>query len=486
MHFTSKARIARKSAASSKTSTAACGRKTQCLHPDKPAMFACADCPRRNSKAAMDEGLNTQPVAAFVGEEVATNACGRKTQCLHPDKPAMFACADCPRRNSKAAMDEGLNTQPMAVAAFVGEEVATNACDRKTQCLHPDKPAMFACADCPRRNNKAAMDEGLDTQPMAVAAFVGEEVATNACGRKTQCLHPDKPAMFACADCPRRNSKAAMDEGLDTQTMAVAAFVGEEVATNACGRKTQCLHPDKPAMFACADCPRRNSKAAMDEGLDTQPMAVAAFVGEEVATNACGRKTQCLHPDKPAMFACADCPRRNSKAAMDEGLDTQPIAVAAFVGEEVATNACGRKTQCLHPDKPAMFACADCPRRNSKAAMDEGLDTQPMAVAAFVGEEVAANACGRKTQCLHPDKPAMFTCADCPRRNSKATMDEGLDTQPMAVAAFVGEEVATNACGRKTQCLHPDKPAMFACADCPRRNSKAAMDGGFVQPMANP
>ena len=299
---------------SSKCSTASCGRKTQCLHPDKPAMFACADCPRRNSKTAMDEGLEPMAVAAFVGEEVASNACGRKTQCLHPDKPAMFACADCPRRNSKTAMDEGL--EPMAVAAFVGEEVASNACGRKTQCLHPDKPAMFACADCPRRNSKTAMDEGLE-QPMAVAAFVGEEVASNACGRKTQCLHPDKPAMFACADCPRRNSKTAMDEGLEP--MAVAAFVGEEVASNACGRKTQCLHPDKPAMFACADCPRRNSKTAMDEGLE--PMAVAAFVGEEVASNACGRKTQCLHPDKPSMFACADCPRRNSKAAMDEGLN---------------------------------------------------------------------------------------------------------------------------------------------------------------------
>eukprot|EP00438_Fugacium_kawagutii_P024061 Skav212924 [mRNA] locus=scaffold374:270764:271295:- [translate_table: standard] len=77
---------------------------------------------------------------------------GWKTQCLHPDKPAMFACADCPRRNSKAAMEDG-SDQPMAVAAFVGEEVASNVCSRKTQCLHPDKPAMFACADCPRRNN---------------------------------------------------------------------------------------------------------------------------------------------------------------------------------------------------------------------------------------------------------------------------------------------------------------------------------------------
>ena len=435
-------------------------------------MFACADCPRRNSKAATDEGLEAQPmaVAAFVGEEVRSNACGRKTQCLHPDKPSMFACADCPRRNSKAATDEGLEAQPMAVAAFVGEEVRSNACSRKTQCLHPDKPSMFACADCPRRNSKAATDEGLEAQPMAVAAFVGEEVRSNACSRKTQCLHPDKPSMFACADCPRRNSKAATDEGLEAQPMAVAAFVGEEVRSNACSRKTQCLHPDKPSMFACADCPRRNSKAATDEGLEAQPMAVAAFVGEEVRSNACSRKTQCLHPDKPSMFACADCPRRNSKAATDEGLEAQPMAVAAFVGEEVRSNACGRKTQCLHPDKPSMFASADCPRGNSKAATDEGLEAQPMAVAAFIGEEVRSSACSRKTQCLHPDKPSMFACADCPRRNSKAATDEGLEAQPMAVAAFVGEEMRSNACGRKTQCLHPDKPMMFACADCPRRN----------------
>ncbi|CAK9054110.1 unnamed protein product [Durusdinium trenchii] len=140
--------------------------------------------------------------------------------------------------------------------------------------------------------------------------------------------------------------------------------------TGSCCRKSQCLHPDKPAMFACADCPRRTSKSASEESLDSQPVAVAAFIGEEVATKACGRKSQCLHPDKPAMFACADCPRRTSKSASEEGLDSQPVAVAAFIGEEVATKACGRKSQCLHPDKPAMFACADCPRRMSKTALE--------------------------------------------------------------------------------------------------------------------
>ena len=74
----------------------------------------------------------------------------------------------------------------------------------KSRCLHPDKPMMFACPDCPRRANAAT--EGLEEQPMAVAAFVGEEVASNACCAKSQCLHPDKPMMFACPDCPRRSN----------------------------------------------------------------------------------------------------------------------------------------------------------------------------------------------------------------------------------------------------------------------------------------
>ena len=239
------------------------------------------------------------------GRSSASGAtCGMKSRCLHPDKPMMFACADCPRRANAAA--EGLDEQPIAVAAFLGEEAASKGCCAKSRCLHPDKPMMFACADCPRRANAAA--EGLDEQPMAVAAFVGEEVASKGCCAKSRCLHPDKPMMFACPDCPRRANAAA--EGLDEQPMAVAAFVGEEVAGKGCCAKSRCLHPDKPMMFACPDCPRRANAAA--EGLDEQPMAVAAFVGEEVPTNVCSAKSRCLHPDKPMMFACPDCPRRSN------------------------------------------------------------------------------------------------------------------------------------------------------------------------------
>ena len=55
----------------------------------------------------------------------------------------------------------------------------------------------------------------------------------------------------------------------------------------------------------------------------------------------------------------------------------------------------------------------------------------------------------------------------------------------MAVAAYTGEVVETTAevsMPRKTQCLHPDKPMMFACADCPRRgfcgSTRASPQGG--------
>jgi len=120
-------------------------------------------------------------------------------------------------------------------------------------------------------------------------------------------------------------------------------------------KKTQCVHPDKPMMFACADCPRRGKSA----GLDDEPVALAAFVGEAVCSNVSSKKTQCVHPDKPMMFACADCPRRGKSA----GLDDEPLAAAAFVGECACSNVSSKKTQCVHPDKPMMFACADCPRR---------------------------------------------------------------------------------------------------------------------------
>jgi len=52
----------------------------------------------------------------------------------------------------------------------------------------------------------------------------------------------------------------------------------------------------------------------------------------------------------------------------------ESLAVAAYAGEHIGLPA--KKTQCLHPDKPIMFACADCPRRGSKC---------------FMGPEVAAS-----------------------------------------------------------------------------------------------
>ncbi|CAE7940373.1 CHD1L [Symbiodinium necroappetens] len=122
---------------------------------------------------------------------VAVAAQCKKTQCVHPDKPMMFACADCPRRGVAPELDQ----EPLAAAAFLGESIPCNTCSKKTQCVHPDKPMMFACADCPRRGVAPELDE----EPLAAAAFLGESVPSNTCSKKTQCVHPDKPMMFACA-----------------------------------------------------------------------------------------------------------------------------------------------------------------------------------------------------------------------------------------------------------------------------------------------
>ena len=174
-------------------------------------------------------------MATFVGEEITSNACSKKTKCSrHPDKPDMFACTACPRRTCKFAMDDSSQAQPVAMAAFVGEEVTSNACSKKTKRgRHPDKPDMFACTACPRRTCKFAMDNSSQVQPVAMAAFVGEEVTSNACSKKMKCgRRPDKPDIFDCTACPRRTCKFAMDDSSQVQSVAMATFVGEDVASN--------------------------------------------------------------------------------------------------------------------------------------------------------------------------------------------------------------------------------------------------------------
>merc|ERR1719456_1779010 len=89
--------------------------------------------------------------------------------------------------------------------------------------------------------------------------------------------------------------------------------------------------------------------------MDEPALATAAYAGERVELR--GMKSQCLHPDKPIMFACGDCPRRGGKAATaaEAEFDGSEIATAVFLGE--CTSQAAKKSQCLHPDKPIMFAC---------------------------------------------------------------------------------------------------------------------------------
>lgn len=70
----------------------------------------------------------------------------------------------------------------------------------------------------------------------------------------------------------------------------------------------------------------------MEDGADVQPMA-----GRKVRAMHCMRQNATVFAsNKPAVFACADCPRED-KAAMENGADVQPMAAAALVGEDVQT-----------------------------------------------------------------------------------------------------------------------------------------------------
>ena len=143
------------------------------------------------------------------------------------------------------------------------------------------------------------------------AAFVGGGscAAMLAAGRHNVCTQTS-PLCLPVQTAPRRNSKAATDEGFgSTANGSCRHLLARKCAAMLGSRKTQCLHPDKPSMFACAGtAPAATARQPQMRVWKHSQWQVAAFVGEEVRSNACSRKTQCLHPDKPSMFCLCRLP----------------------------------------------------------------------------------------------------------------------------------------------------------------------------------
>lgn len=72
------------------TSTSMAGKKTKCIHPDRPVAKACADCPRRKGRFA--------PAGAATNDAQGWMVMAKKEKCIHPDRPRDKACADCPNK----------------------------------------------------------------------------------------------------------------------------------------------------------------------------------------------------------------------------------------------------------------------------------------------------------------------------------------------------------------------------------------------------
>eukprot|EP00887_Chlorella_sp_A99_P003686 scaffold7.g3686.t1 len=82
--------------------------------------------------------------------------------------------------------------------------------------------------------------------------------------------------------------------------------------------KAKCVHPQRPAPQACADCPRKAGRMG------------AAPASLELAM----AKPKCIHPQRPLSQACADCPRRKQKAAAAAPLArlARPLALLGVAG----------------------------------------------------------------------------------------------------------------------------------------------------------
>lgn len=93
--------------------------------------------------------------------------------------------------------------------------------------------------------NKAAAEGKLvmSNAKMAVAAYAGEKVETTADGTlnaKTKCLHPDKPMMFACADCPRRGFCGSSDVSRGRRGISRGAVAQLGLSHEASEREVPC------------------------------------------------------------------------------------------------------------------------------------------------------------------------------------------------------------------------------------------------------
>ena len=114
------------------------------------------------------------------------------------------------------------------------------------------------------------MEGGSDVQSIPMAIFCRKVI-------HQQCMRASRQAWRVCVhSLPSPKLQVCHGWWFFSSTSCCGGLFGEDVASNACGKKTQRQRPDKPDEFACTACPRRNCKFAMDDGSSVPTVAVAA------------------------------------------------------------------------------------------------------------------------------------------------------------------------------------------------------------------
>jgi len=135
------------------------------------------------------------------------------------------------------------------------------------------------------------------------------------------------------------------------ESLAVAAYAGERTCLAA--KKSQCLHPDKPMIFACADCPRRGgecSVASVDAGGDSDGVLSAAALVSRRQTPRVQNTTDRLGLDAPSPKSARQC---TSDAVLAQ--------VTAMSSEASANEAPVRTLQAITAQVLAVLATASIP-----------------------------------------------------------------------------------------------------------------------------
>lgn len=181
-----------------------------------------------------------------------------------------------------------------------------------------------------------------------------------------------------------------LSQGRQGRSKKAKAAIAARAASDCCGVKASCVHPERKPPRLCGDCPRNDMSVGWPAEFESEGVyAAASFVSSA--------KSSCVHPERKPPRLCGDCPRNDYKTGgslpaaeffEENGSSSCVTACAGFVSSA--------KSSCVHPERKPPRLCGDCPRNDKMGGVPELLQ-------AGAGAAVAALALAGMPAPVHAD-----------------------------------------------------------------------------------